>query len=180
MREELPGLTDRWASVGGGAINIGIGVSTGMAQVGNAGSSYRLKYGPRGHTVNLASRLESATKWFELPVLISGSTQGYLGDSFATRRLCKVSVAGTSEPVDLFELCVETADKEWQERRDAYELALSHYEAEELAAACAALVPITSGKSGNKDFPSKFLLKRASDVVRQDVPFDPVLHLEQK
>ena len=62
MQEELPGLNERWAGRIGGPFGLGIGLNTGEALVGNTGSRSRFKYGPLGHTVNLASRVEGATK----------------------------------------------------------------------------------------------------------------------
>ena len=41
-------------------------------------------------------------------------------------------------------------------------------------------VPIMSGEMGKRDFPSKLLLKRASDMGSSDAPFDPVVHLDRK
>ena len=62
MIEALPAVGEKWAKVLPDELRIGVGVHTGVAQVGNAGSSRRAKYGPRGANVNLASRIEGATK----------------------------------------------------------------------------------------------------------------------
>ena len=106
------------------APGLGIGINTGPAQVGNTGSSRKFKYGPLGNTVNLASRVEGATKHLKVPVLITGSTRAELGDAFATRRLCQVRVVGIHGAVELYELHGETASPEWLADRDAYEKAL--------------------------------------------------------
>ena len=109
MIGELPGLNERWAGRIGAPLALGIGVNTGAALVGNTGSRRRLKYGPLGNTVNLASRVEGATKQLGVPVLITGGTRGRLAAPFATRRLCRVRVVGIDAPVELFELHGETA-----------------------------------------------------------------------
>ena len=57
MLGELPGLNECWASRVQTTLALGIGVNTGDALVGNTGSLRRLKYGPLGNTVNLASRV---------------------------------------------------------------------------------------------------------------------------
>jgi adenylate cyclase len=62
MLNELAELNARWQERVGEPTQLGIGVHTGVAQVGNSGSKYKFKYGPRGHTVNLASRVQGATK----------------------------------------------------------------------------------------------------------------------
>lgn len=55
-------------------IDFRIGICSGVASVGNTGSKRRLKYGPLGNTVNLASRLQNAAKQFGVQQLISQET----------------------------------------------------------------------------------------------------------
>ncbi len=124
MQAEVPGLSGVWKPIIGQPLRIGIGVNTGTAQVGNTGSSRKFMYGPLGNTVNLASRVEGATKEFKTPILITGSTRAQLGDAFAVRRLCQVRVVGIQGAVDLYELHGETASQEWSADRDVFEKAL--------------------------------------------------------
>jgi hypothetical protein len=49
-----------------------------------------LEDGPLGNTVNLASRVQGATKYLQCRLLITGATWQSLDDRFATRRLCHV------------------------------------------------------------------------------------------
>jgi adenylate cyclase len=55
-------------------IRIGVGIHTGVLTCGSVGSQNRLEYSVIGETVNLASRLESATKEFGVPLVFSAST----------------------------------------------------------------------------------------------------------
>lgn len=55
-------------------VRIGVGLSTGLAHVGNMGSRFRFSYSVIGDEVNLASRLEGMTKDYGVPVLIGGGT----------------------------------------------------------------------------------------------------------
>ena len=50
MIDSLPAVQTKWAHLLVDELRLGIGVHTGLAQVGNAGSSRRTKYGPRGAT----------------------------------------------------------------------------------------------------------------------------------
>jgi len=50
------------APVVGAPLHLGIGINTGTAQVGNTGCTRKLKYGPHGHTVNLAARVQDAPR----------------------------------------------------------------------------------------------------------------------
>ncbi|HEX8202859.1 MAG TPA: adenylate/guanylate cyclase domain-containing protein [Isosphaeraceae bacterium] len=181
MQGALPGLNDRWADKIGGPFGLGIGLNSGTALVGNTGSRSRFKYGPLGHTVNLASRVEGATKQFGVPILITGATHERLGGSLATRRLCRVKVVGIAEPVALYELHAEAADPDWQTRRDTYETGLAHFEAGRLAEAGRTLYALLEGREGTYDLPTLALVARAIEHLKDPPgPFDPVLELTTK
>jgi adenylate cyclase len=128
MHAEMEGLNRRWAETLGAPLEIGIGVHTGTALVGNAGSRWKAKYGPIGDTVNLASRIEGATKHLGVPVLISESTRRAVGVRFPLRRLCLGRLAGMIEPVNLYELHVGEDGGGWEALRDDYEAALEAFE----------------------------------------------------
>jgi adenylate cyclase len=178
--EDLPGLSKAWQSLLGAPLVIGIGLNTGTALVGNQGSRTKFKYGPLGHAVNLASRVEGATKQFGIPALITGTTRELLGNALPTRRLCRVRVVGISEPVDVYELYGKEASSEWCLRRDAYEKALAHYEAKQWADCCRHLSWLISDPDGS-DIPSCLLLSRAVERLKSPAAaFDPVMDLTSK
>ncbi|MBI3462052.1 MAG: adenylate/guanylate cyclase domain-containing protein [Planctomycetes bacterium] len=181
MLAELPEINATWREKVGASLRLGIGVNTGPALVGNTGSQQKLKYGPLGHTVNLGSRVEGATKQLGVPVLITGSTRALLGPSFATRRLFRVRVVGMAEAVDLYELHGETATPEWTERRDSYESALSCYESGCWAQAYQELYSTLAGQKGNYDVPSLTLVEHIVRCLKNPPEqFDPVLELSSK
>ena len=79
----FPALNERWQAELGEPMDVGIGINTGMARVGNTGSQpCKFKYGPLGNTVNLASRVQGATKYLKSRLLITGRTQAKLDGSF--------------------------------------------------------------------------------------------------
>jgi adenylate cyclase len=108
MQAEMPRLNERWQKVVGGPLQLGIGINTGEAQVGNTGSPRRFKYGPHGHTVNVASRVQDATKKLARPVLVTPATAALLQGNFATRQAGQVALAGVQEEMALFALDCET------------------------------------------------------------------------
>lgn len=55
-------------------IAIGTGITTGLACVGNMGSESRFDYSVVGDTVNIASRVETATKHLAFDIVLSGAT----------------------------------------------------------------------------------------------------------
>jgi adenylate cyclase len=181
MRDGLPDLNRRWESRIGTAIGLSIGINSGTALVGNTGSHKKFKYGPLGHTVNLASRVEGATKHLGVSSLITGSTRDQLGSSLATRRLCRARVVGIKGDVELHELHAETASPEWQHRRESYERALALYEAGKWSEAAQAVFPILTGGSGTYDLPGLALLGRAVECLKAPPEsFDPVVELKSK
>jgi adenylate cyclase len=181
MRDGLPELNRRWENRLGKPIGLGIGINSGNALVGNTGSHKKFKYGPLGHTVNLASRVEGATKHLGVSLLITGSTRSSLGDKFATRRLCRARVVGIAGEVELHELHAESATPEWQHRRESYEQALALYEAGKWSEATQAVFPFLTGAGGTYDVPSLTLLGRAVECLKAPpASFDPVLELKSK
>jgi adenylate cyclase len=180
MLGEIPALNEQWGNLTGEPVGLGIGLNTGAALVGNVGSRQRLKYGAIGNTVNLASRVEGATKALGMPLLISGTTHALLGGSFAARRLCRARVVGIDTPVELYELHGQTATAEWLAARDAYEAALALFEAGRLSEACRALFPLLQDGDGRHDRPALTLAARAIDGLRTAAPFDPVIALDAK
>lgn len=74
MRDELGRLSEELKAIGKSAVRIGIGINSGSAVVGNIGSKKRIEYTAIGDTVNVASRLEAATRDLDADILISEAT----------------------------------------------------------------------------------------------------------
>lgn len=107
MQAEMAGLNQRWQDAIGAPLNLGIGINTGTAQVGNTGCSRKFKYGPHGHTVNLAARVQDATKRLGLPILLTAGVNEKVRGTFVTVEVGRVPLAGVKNEVALFELKAE-------------------------------------------------------------------------
>ena len=83
-------------------IHVGIGVNTGIMNVGNKGSEFRVDYTILGDAVNLGSRLEGLTKLYGVDIITSESTRHEVPE-FEYRELDRVRVKGKDKPVTIYE-----------------------------------------------------------------------------
>lgn len=102
MQVELRELCAQWEREGRPAVRIGIGINSGAAVVGNFGSTQRMEYTAIGDTVNLAARLETATKEVGADILISEYTYNAVRGLFRTTRVGPIQVKGRSDPVVVY------------------------------------------------------------------------------
>ncbi len=167
LLEEMSSINQTWSGRLGKKLRVGIGIHTGVAQVGNSGSQWRLKYGPRGNAVNLAQRIETATKPIGLPILISSNTAERLDSRFLKRRVCRTRVPGIEEPVSLIQPFHEEHVGEEQRKGLAlYEAALKAFEYRDLTGAMQLLVKLES--DNHNDYAAEYLLKQITTLRSDD------------
>jgi len=136
MIERLTVLEEQFKAKGWPAINIGIGLNTGVMTVGNMGSEFRMAYTVMGDAVNLGSRLEGLTKEYGVQIIVSEFTRSAIPD-FIFRDLDLVRVKGKDRPVGIYEPICAVGDNNEQlmEELSLYGEALALYRAQQWDAA---------------------------------------------
>jgi adenylate cyclase len=99
MQQQLRNLCTQWETNGRRPVKMGIGINSGAAIVGNIGSEDRMEYTAIGDTVNLAARLESATKELGVEIVVSEHTYTAIRPLFQWKPAGSITVRGRTEPV---------------------------------------------------------------------------------
>jgi class 3 adenylate cyclase len=102
MQRAMAEINDDHVSRGFPRFEMGIGVNTGEAVVGNIGSAQRAKYAVVGSAVNVAARVEGSTVGGQ--IFLSAATWAHVKDLAEVAPPIPVEVKGLSEPLVLYEL----------------------------------------------------------------------------
>lgn len=150
-------------------VNVRMGLASGDVTVGNIGSETSRGYTVIGDTVNLASRLEQANKFYGTRILVSEATRTLAGESFAFREIDSLRVVGKLEPVKVYELIglADAISDTTRQAVQAYELGLARYRAQDWDAAEAGFRDCLANAPGDK--PSQVMLERVA-VFRKTPP----------
>jgi len=105
MMARVREMQKKWEAEGKPHLDIGIGLNTGVASVGNMGSALRYGYTALGDAVNLSSRLEGLNKDYGTHILVNETTYvAAKDDGFLFRELDLIRVKGKLQPVTIYEL----------------------------------------------------------------------------
>ncbi|NEJ24768.1 CHASE2 domain-containing protein [Rhizobium leguminosarum] len=105
---------EREAAARGGrphVLKMGIGINTGECIVGNMGSTRRFDYSCLGDSVNLASRLEGASKNYGVALLLGEETARLVAGTYTVIELDRIIVKGRTVPSPVYTV-VHKADAE--------------------------------------------------------------------
>ncbi|MFH7319567.1 CHASE2 domain-containing protein [Desulfurivibrio sp. D14AmB] len=149
MVRELPRLREEFEARGWPPVRIGIGLNSGMMNVGNMGSEFRVAYTVLGDAVNIGSRLEALTVQYGVEIMVSESTRDLVPE-YLYRELDKVRVKGKEKAVVVFEpLGLPTElDPALLVELERYHRALALYRRREFAAALEIIEALHRQNSG--------------------------------
>lgn len=102
MVDKLPELNAHFARMDWPEVKIGVGINTGVMNVGNMGSEFRMSYTVLGDAVNLGARLERLTKEYGVPIIASQATHDATPE-IVYRDLDRVKVVGKEAPVGIYQ-----------------------------------------------------------------------------
>lgn len=83
-------------------LKMGVGINTGECIVGNMGSTRRFDYSCLGDSVNLASRLEGASKNYGVALLLGEETARLVAGTYTVVELDRIIVKGRTVPSPVY------------------------------------------------------------------------------
>jgi adenylate cyclase len=104
MQQRLTELRVNWQAERKPLVHTRIGINTGEMVVGNFGGAGKFDYTVIGDSVNIASRLEGANKFYRTGIIVSQATYDLVKHRIVGRELDVITVKGRTEPLRIFEL----------------------------------------------------------------------------
>jgi len=185
MLVRLRALNMKRQSHGQRALAIGIGVNTGPLTLGTIGGPSRIKCGVIGDSVNLAARIETATKQYGVALLIGQDALDSIPEPQALdiRQVDCVRVVGRNKPVALYEVFDADSDAVRLAKRatlPSFEQGFTAYQAGHFALARAAWLECIAALPS--DPVVQLLDARCQRLQEQPLPrvWDGVYDLERK
>ncbi|MDE3042541.1 MAG: adenylate/guanylate cyclase domain-containing protein [Nitrospirota bacterium] len=181
-QSELARLREQWKAEGQPEISARIGINSGWLVVGNMGSQARMEYTVMGDTVNLASRLEGANKFYDTLILLGPRTYELAAQDIEAREVDLMRVKGKKEPVVVFELLARKGRLSAEQHRvmKTYSEGLEAYKRRDFKTAAAQFEAALALDPG--DGPSRVYLERAREYLVAPPPadWDGVYELKSK
>ncbi len=186
MQRDVNAYNDLRVSKGFKAIEVGIGIHTGMLMLGTIGAAERMEGTVISDTVNLASRLEGITKMFGASIAISGASLRRIPNfetRYNLRLLGNLQVKGKLQSVEVFEVFDGAIDSIFQVKlatSAAFGAGYERYRHRDFTGAVTMFTDVLKKFPGDKA--AKLYLERSRDLLRTGIPdnWEAIEKLESK
>jgi len=146
-------------------LHIGVGINHGHVVVGELGHPQRMEFTCLGDGVNLAARLESATKQFGVDILVAEEAEKLTKDKVVYRRVDLAVFKGKTQPILVFTPLGEVGMDvpAWLEK---YHAALDQFHQRQFTEAKAAFGSVNT-EMGGDDYLCKMYQKRCDHYLSE-------------
>jgi len=173
MQRAVYELNQERSNEGLSPIKAGIGMHTGSLIMGITGDEHRLDAATISDTVNTAARIESLTKHYKSPLLLSGETFQHIIElnHFQIRQLGNVRLKGKHKLLSIFECINGFNETEFQlkiKTLDDFNNAMHAYQTQQLEEAVRLFQQVLIADP--EDLTADYFLSNAINYIRQGVP----------
>src|SRR6187551_1523503 len=173
MQKAVHELNKERKEVGLPSIRAGIGMHTGSLIMGITGDEFRMDAATISDTVNTAARIESLTKYYKSPLLLSDHTLQYLNgqNNFHFRHLGSVKLKGKNNLLSIVE-CINGFDELQFERKlqslSQFNEAMNSYHDQQFENALQVFQTIVTNDP--EDLTAHYFLNNTKKYLREGVP----------
>ena len=147
-------------------IEIGIGINTGSAIVGEMGSKGRSDYTVIGDSINLGARIEALCKFYGSEINITSFTKVKLKEEYIFRFLDFVTVKGKNEAVEIWQVINKgKAKKELKKELDDYHQGIKLYQNSKFKEALEIFEKLEEKKNKNNTKIYKIYISRCQEFM---------------
>ncbi len=148
-------------------IEIGIGINTGVAIVGEMGSIKRSDYTVIGDSINLGARVESLCKYYGSSLNITNFTKDQLKEKYVLRLLDYVTVKGKSEAIEIWQVYDKgVASKEQKKELKNYHKALDLYQNSKFEEALKLFEELENSSFKSNDKINNIYIQRCKEYIK--------------
>jgi adenylate cyclase len=154
--------------------SVKIGINTGLAVVGNVGSSGRFNYTAVGEAVNIAARLESVPGDYNCQVVIGPQTAEAVKDELLSHELDSIRVKGKVKPLSVYRPLGPLAEASDEQRKLAadFDAALAAFRAQRFEEARDRWQTIIDAYPADLTGPAGVMKLRAEYFIAEPPPAD--------
>ena len=161
--------------------HLGTGIHFGQTMLGTLGEPERFEATVLSDAVNIASRVEGASKILGCNIVVTGEVRHHMQDpeAYHWRRLGLYRLKGRTSAIELFEILDVALDAPLKKSHaEEFETGVARFEAGDFPAAMMHFQTVLD--ENPKDKAADFLMQRAKYLLQDKSSFDGTIHLKEK